>query len=330
MPSSAGLAKGLLSFPNKFSTHLRSTGSGQALDSQITGPVAPALDREVLGLHQIEVSYEPLDAIVWAYMRPEGRPCQNPGMLSDFKQLQDGVERSYTQNKLDIKYFVFGSHFPGVFSLGGDLNLFVDRIRKGDEIGLINYGKECVEVLYRNMNALSLPIITIGLVQGDALGGGFEGLLSFDVIVAEKGTKFGFPEILFGLFPGMGAYSFLARRLGTIKAQEMILEGRMYSAEEMHALGIVHILVEQGQGKAAVRAYISRNSRRRNGQQAIYQAARAVNRISLEELEEIVTVWAAAAMNLNERDLSIMERLVRAQDRLKEKSYTFAPETKYA
>jgi DSF synthase len=180
------------------------------------------------------------------------------------------------------------------------------------------------------MNAFNLPIITIGLVQGNALGGGFEGLLSFDVIVAERGTKFGFPEILFGLFPGMGAYSFLARRLGTIKAQEMILEGRMYSAEEMHALGIVHILVEEGQGEAAVRGYISRNCRRRNGQQAIYQAARAVNRISLEELEEIVMVWAAAAMNLNERDLSIMERLVKAQDRLREKKYPFALETKYA
>jgi molybdopterin-guanine dinucleotide biosynthesis protein A len=42
-------------------------------------------------------------------------------------------------------------------------------------------------------------------VQGDALGGGFESLLSFDIIIAEKGTKFGFPEQLFGLFPGMGA-----------------------------------------------------------------------------------------------------------------------------
>lgn len=321
MASSAGLAKGLVSPRGKMSAHLRSTGSGQRFDTLITSPEARALDSKVFDLQQIEVSYEPTNAIVWAYMRPNGRPCQNPGMLSDFKDLQNGIERSYNCEKLDIKYFVFGSRFPGVFSLGGDLHFFADRIRNGDEQGLIKYGKECVEVLHRNMNAFNLPIITIGLAQGDALGGGFEGLLSFDLIIAERGTKFGFPEILFGLFPGMGAYSFLARRLGTIKAQEMILEGRMYSAEEMHALGIVHILVEPGQGEAAVHAYISRTSRRRNGQQAIYQAARAVNRISIEELNEIVMVWAAAAMNLNDRDLGTMERLVKAQDRLITKKY---------
>jgi DSF synthase len=253
-------------------------------------------------------------------MRPQGRPCQNPEMLADVSRLQDGIERGFGNGSLDLNYFVFGSRFPGVFSLGGDLSLFASKIRAGDEAALVGYGNACVDVLHRNMNALNLPIITIGLVQGDALGGGFEGLLSFDVIIAEKGTKFGFPEILFGLFPGMGAYSFLARRLGTIRAQEMILDGRTYTAEEMHELGIVHVLAERGQGEAAVRAYIAGNHRRRNGQQAIYRAAREVNRISLEELRKIVSVWAAAAMNLTDRDLSIMERLVLAQDRLRGKA----------
>jgi DSF synthase len=42
----------------------------------------------------------------------------------------------------------------------------------------------------------------------DALGGGFESLLSFNIIIAERGAKFGFPENIFGLFPGMGTYSF--------------------------------------------------------------------------------------------------------------------------
>ena len=277
------------------------------------------LDGALTELKQIEVNLETADNTLWAYMRPDGRPCQNPGMLSDFKSLQNTIERSCVANQLDIDYFVFGSRFPGVFSFGGDLSLFAEKIRAKDEEALIGYGNSCVEVLHRNMNSLDLPLITIGLVQGDALGGGFEGLLSFDVIIAEKGSKFGFPEILFGLFPGMGAYSFLARRLGAIKAQDLILGGRTYSAEEMHDLGIVHVLAERGQGEAAVRAYIAGNRRRRNGQQAIYKAAREVDRISLEELRRIVLVWAAAAMNLTERDLSLMERIVSAQDRLRAK-----------
>ena len=65
-------------------------------------------------------------------------------------------------------------------------------------------------------------LITIGLAQGDALGGGFESLLSFDVLVAEKGAKFGFPEQLFGLFPGMGALTFMGRKLGFAKAEQLI------------------------------------------------------------------------------------------------------------
>ena len=319
MASITGLAKDLVPYPGPVPLRRRPTAARRPSEKRIA-PTVSSPDHGLSELAQIEVNLETDTSTLWAFMRPQGRPCQNPEMLADFSRLQDGIERGFGNGSLDLNYFVFGSRFPGVFSLGGDLSLFASKIRAGDEAALVGYGNACVDVLHRNMNALNLPIITIGLVQGDALGGGFEGLLSFDVIIAEKGTKFGFPEILFGLFPGMGAYSFLARRLGTIRAQEMILDGRTYTAEEMHELGIVHVLAERGQGEAAVRAYIAGNHRRRNGQQAIYRAAREVNRISLEELRKIVSVWAAAAMNLTNRDLSIMERLVLAQDRLRGKA----------
>ena len=106
-----------------------------------------------------------------------------------------------------------------------------------DRAALLRYGRACINILYRNMVGLNLPMITIGLVQGDALGGGFESLLSFNVIVAEKGARFGLPETVFGLFPGMGAHAFLTRRLGAAQAERMILTGGIYTAEEMYALG---------------------------------------------------------------------------------------------
>ena len=84
--------------------------------------------------------------------------------------------------------------------------------------------------------------------QGDALGGGLESLLSFDVVVAERGTKFGLPENLFGLFPGMGAHSILIRRLGVNRAAEMILRGSVFTAEEMYDWGIVYILADPTRG----------------------------------------------------------------------------------
>ena len=59
------------------------------------------------------------------------------------------------------------------------------------------------------------------------------------------------PENMFGLFPGMGAYSLLSRRIGTGLAEEMILSGRMYTAEEMKDEGLVQIIVEPGEGTSA-------------------------------------------------------------------------------
>ncbi|MET0258693.1 MAG: crotonase/enoyl-CoA hydratase family protein [Methylobacterium sp.] len=276
--------------------------------------VRPA--ERLFALRQLEVVYDEQRETLWTHMRPDGRPSYNPDMLADFRAWQDGIEARFSGDDAGLRYLVLGSRYPGVFSFGGDLRLFAQKIRARDRAALVGYGNACVEILHRNMNALDLPIVTIGLVQGDALGGGFESLLSFDVIVAEKGAKFGFPEILFGLFPGMGAFSFLARRIGSNKAQELILGGRTYTAEEMHAMGVVHVLAEPGRGEAAVQDHIARSGRRHNGHRAIYQAAREVDRISLAELKNIVAIWADAALRLRDQDLKIMERLVSAQDRL--------------
>jgi len=57
--------------------------------------------------------------------------------------------------------------------------------------------------------------------------------------VAEKNAKMGLPEIMFNLFPGMGAYHLLCRRLPAVKAEQLILSGHTYSADELHEMGVV-------------------------------------------------------------------------------------------
>jgi DSF synthase len=173
-----------------------------------------------------------------------------------------------------------------------------------------------VRILHRNIATLGLPMITIGLAQGDALGGGFESLLSFNVIIAERGAKFGFPETMFGLFPGMGAYSLVARRVGSAFAEEMMLTGRIYSADEMKEVGLVHMVVEPGHGVEAARDYMQRNKRRHVGARAVFKAGHVVNPVGLDELDGIVQIWADACLQLRDRDLKVMQRLVSAQDKL--------------
>lgn len=291
-------------------------------------PAVPANDKEsiVLGndrdarqlfeLEQLEVSWDDQTGALWTFMRPRGRPSFNLALLEDLHAGQRGVVAAFADRPEKLRYLVVGSRTPGVFNLGGDLNYFLAKIRERDRSALLAYGESCVRILYRNLNTLGLPMITIGLAQGDAFGGGFETLLSFNVIIAERTAKFGFPESLFGLFPGMGAYSLLARRTDASFAEEMMLSGRTYTADEMKEAGLVHIVVEPGQGIKAARDYMESNKRRHAGARGVYRAGRVVNPVTLDELDRIVAIWADSCLQLSDRDLRLMQRLVSAQDRL--------------
>lgn len=272
--------------------------------------------RRLFELEQLDVSWDEPTGALWTFMRPRGRPSYNLDLLEDFHAWQRGIIAAFENRPNDLRFLLLGSHTPGVFNLGGDLDLFATKIRDRDRQALVAYGESCVRILHRNMNCLGFPMVTIGLAQGDALGGGFESLLSFNVIIAERDAKFGFPENIFGLFPGMGAYSLVARRVGAAFAEEMMLSGRIYTAEEMKDVGLVHILAEPGQGIAEARDYIHRSKRRHTGSRSIYQIGREVNPITLTELDRIVQVWADACLQLRDRDLKVMHRLVSAQDRL--------------
>jgi DSF synthase len=272
--------------------------------------------RRLFELEQLDVSWDEPTGALWTFMRPRGRPSYNLDLLEDFHAWQRGIIAAFENRPNDLRFLLLGSHTPGVFNLGGDLDLFAAKIRDRDRQALVAYGESCVRILHRNMNCLGFPMVTIGLAQGDALGGGFESLLSFNVIIAERDTKFGFPENIFGLFPGMGAYSLVARRVGAAFAEEMMLSGRIYTAEEMKDVGLIHILAEPGQGIAEARDYIHRSKRRHTGSRSIYQIGREVNPITLAELDRIVQVWADACLQLRDRDLKVMHRLVSAQDRL--------------
>lgn len=275
-----------------------------------------AIPPALFSLNELDVLYEGESETLWTYMNPAQRPCFSPTMLKDFVEWQRLIWEGFGPGKVPLRFLVLGSRAPGVFCFGGDLELFQQFIRDGNRDGLVRYGQRCVEILDRNAHALDLPMLTIGLVEGAALGGGFEALLSFDYIIAERGATFGLPEILFGLFPGMGAHSFLSRKLGTAMADRLIISNETYSAEQMYDMGIVHMLAEPGDGLRACRDFITRSERRHMGLVKARQAMRRASPVPLEELKNIVELWADAALNLREQDLKVMSRLARAQTKL--------------
>ncbi len=273
----------------------------------------------IRALPDLAVSHDPHQRTLWQYMAPRRRPSFTVELLADMAKVLDAVAGTSAEgtggSRLPVRYLVLASRITGIFNLGGDLSLFLRLIEAGDAEGLRRYAYACIDVQYRRSSNLGLPIHTIALVQGDALGGGFEAALANDVIIAERGTKFGLPEILFNLFPGMGAHSFLSRRLGAGLAERMMLSGRVYTAEELHEMGLIDTIAEPGEGVAAVHDYIERHERAMLGREAIFGLRRVTNPVTHEELIRVTDLWVDTALTLSARDLRRMEHLVTAQDR---------------
>ncbi len=278
---------------------------------------------------QYETEFEPATGTVWGYFNPkDGAPCYSLGLLKDILDHDQQLVANRGQVEVDgmlhpVNYYVTASRTPGIFNVGGDLALFAMLIKARDRDALTQYAKLCIDNIFPRTRGFFSPTLTkITLVQGDALGGGFECALASDVIVAEESAQMGLPEILFNLFPGMGACSLLARRIGMRAAEDLILSGKVLPASELYKMGIVDVLATDGQGETAVRNWIVKNAKRRNGMQAVHRARDFIHPVTREELDGIVGLWVDAALRLGERDLRMMNRLVRAQMRRTESRET--------
>ncbi|GAB1596042.1 crotonase/enoyl-CoA hydratase family protein [Lysobacter claricitrinus] len=256
----------------------------------------------------------------WLYMHADHadgiRPCFRVELMHDMWSMLSEVSASpLPASSSPLRHVVLASDAPGAFNLGGDLALFASLIRAGDRDGLMRYATRCIDGVHLLHDGLGGDVRTIALVQGDALGGGMELALACQVIVAEEGAEMGLPEVLFGLFPGMGAYSFLSRRIAPHQAERLILEGRILPAEELHRMGIVDVLAPKGEGERVVRELVRQEQRAPHAHLALNRVRRAARSVSYDELLEITAIWVDAALQLDDRSLRTMERIVRAQAR---------------
>lgn len=237
--------------------------------------------------------------------------CYSLAAMAELQQMLADI----SANPGLVRHFVMTSDVPRVFNFGGDLALFVLLVRARDLESLRMYGRRCVDLVWWMENAASQGIHTTVLVQGDTLGGGLESVLPFHRVIFERSAQAGFPEVLFNLFPGMGAWNFTIRKAGFAVANEMVLSGRLYTAEQLYRRGLVDLVVEDGDGEAAIDRVVRAVDPRLRGTLAALQAQRTAAPITHESLMTIVEQWATTALTLTDRDLRLMERLARAQVR---------------
>lgn len=282
--------------------------------------IVESINREI-SFNTIEHKSEAETGIEWCVMhhnpRADYRPCFSEPLLVELRECQRQIAARMANEPAsngEMRHLVLASH-SDVFNLGGDLELFSRLIRTGDRARLLAYAQLCVSVAFHFARLADDRVHSIAVVQGEALGGGFEAALCCHTIIAEEGTGMGFPEVLFDLFPGMGAYTFLSRRVTPAQAERMMLDGNIYSSEELYRMGVVDMLVPRGEGLQAARDLVRRRKRMGNALRSMNTVRATCNPVSLDELMAVTTTWVDAAMRLSDRGLQTMERLVRAQKR---------------
>ncbi|MDH3379428.1 MAG: crotonase/enoyl-CoA hydratase family protein [Gammaproteobacteria bacterium] len=268
------------------------------------------------GLYRTD--YDSEFGIIWARLQASCPARFTPALIQGLREFQMDVERRVrnemaTAHPNPTRYQVFASDIPGIFSLGGDLELFQRLIKAKNKAELSRYALECVDLVHTNVTNYRLPVTTISLVQGTALGGGFEAALAANVVVAERSVRMGLPEVMFNMFPGMGAYQLLTRRLTPVQAERMILSGRTYTAEDLYDMGVIDIVAEDGQGEAAVYSYIRRHSKQAHGEAGLRRLVQQSTPIDYDDMRKSVEIWVETALGLSDSDLRHMDYLIRAQ-----------------
>ena len=269
-------------------------------------------------LRHLQIAYDQNSRSVWVEFKYQNRPCFSRGLLDDLSTVQRFIKQivrtGYRQGQSNRLLFqIIASTDRRVFNLGGDLAYFIRLIGAGNREGLRQYAKSCIDIQYTSVMHYGVPFTTLALVEGTALGGGFEAALSANILIAETRARFGFPEVTFGMFPGMGALSLLIRRINPAMARRLIMDHRVYTASELYELGVVDILVQDGQGRKAAVDYMRSNISRVHGLHGIQAAIDRVIPITYDELNDIVELWVDNALQLSEKNRRLMAYFARAQ-----------------
>lgn len=271
-------------------------------------PVQPRLSTEVRQLRE--------QALWITLHRDQGTGLQNftPELVQEFRGLVEELHDDRKRQPLP-HYAVVQSADPDYFSMGGDLRFFRDCIQRRDSATLRDYSMRCLDLLLSWNGKLKDTTTSIALVQGRALGGGFEMALSTDYLIAEEHSSFGFPEIMFGLFPCTGAMGLLASRIGPRNAERMMTNKKIYGAAELYDMGLVDELCPSGQGELAVERFVGNHASRMKARLKVQQSRFRHETLAHAEGVRVVEDWVETAMCLSPEELRSMDMLILMQER---------------
>jgi len=172
------------------------------------------------------------DIVVLRLNRPQVRNALN---LEVRMRLADEVTRHAADP--DIRCLIIAGS-DKVFASGADIGEMAEN-------GPVEVMARNVQKYWRTISECPKPVIAA--IEGFALGGGLELALCADIIVAGEGARLGLPEAKIGILPGGGGTQKLARLVGRHRAMLLLMTGRMFSAPEAFAMGVISEVAPTGQ-----------------------------------------------------------------------------------
>ncbi|MCQ6278856.1 enoyl-CoA hydratase-related protein [Bacillus sp. EB600] len=212
--------------------------------------------------------------------RPDVLNCFNYDTLFELQEIVHAISLNQ-----DVHVVIFTGAGSKAFSAGADLK---ERKTLSE-----TETKRNVKAIRDVFNSIALlPQPTIAAVNGYALGGGFEWLLSCDFAIAAQGVSMGLTETSWAIIPGAGGTQRLPRLIGEMKAKELIFTAKKLSAEEALDLGIVLKVVHQDELIPACQQFAAEMMK--NGPVAIKQAKYAITRGINTDLQTGLEIEAKA------------------------------------
>jgi len=150
--------------------------------------------------------------------------------LDELSEHLDAVEKDPS-----LRGLIIASAKKSIFVAGADLKTLLEAAKTGEMRGFIERGQQ----VFNRLSDLKIP--TVAAIHGASAGGGYEVALACDYRVAsdDPATRIGLPETSLGLLPAWGGCTRLPRLIGAEKAAEVILKGKLYSAQEALKVGLV-------------------------------------------------------------------------------------------
>jgi len=184
---------------------------------------------------------------------------------------------------------VLTSTLPGFFSAGAD----IEMLKKSEPDFKAMFCLHCQETLNK---FASTPKVVIAAINGHCVGGGLEIALSTDIrMMAKDSGKIGLPEVTLGVLPGTGGTQRLPRLIGTSRALDLMITGRLLSPEDALAIGLVNYVYPKEAFAADVQNYA------RTLAHGPSRAVSLIKRSVLEGVEEPLTAGLALERELQNR-----------------------------